>query len=274
MKSLTSSIELISKRPFLFVYISTITLILCIIEYFNPVFGIISGMSKLGGSGLIDSYFIIIQLVLKPVYYPMMVLYLFIALICCSLLISLFLTGYFYGLNNAIENKEHVRGEFFKGMKKYFFRVFFLTLALSIIFVIFIVAIIIAVLPAVMLLKGAIAGTENIAFAIFVTVVTAFTIFFAIMFFEIYLSFMFPSVFCGEKKPYFFGKKVADKAFFGMIIPMTVFTAVLIDFQIGMTYMNIGIFQIVLNWAVKTLFVSLFIGYIFVVFNKKRVEVQ
>jgi len=273
MKILKSSIGLISKRPYLFIYISVITLIFCIIEYFNPINGIISGMTQLKGNGIIESYFVIIQLILNPSYYPMMIIYLFIALLCCSAIVSLFMTGYLFSLSSAVDAKKHVHGEFFHGFKKYFFRIFFLTLAGLILSVIFVVAAVIALLPAMMLTKSAIEGTFNVpAFAVILDIISLFAIFFAAMFFEIYMLFMFPSVFSGEKKPYGYGKKIADRAFFRMIIPMTVFSLAIAVFQIEIPFMGDSILKIIVNWAFKSLFISILAGFIFVSYNNYRIE--
>ncbi len=278
MKSLFSSIGVILKRPIVFIYMSVIVGVFCIVEYFNPITDIIQSLGKLGGGNIFDNFFTIIYSLVNALAYPKMFLILAALIFVLSILSGLLMSGYLFAVNNTIEKRKRTSHELIQGIKKYFFKMFFLSFFTMIIAVIFLIAVLVSLVPAFYLTQNMLAGNYLIpGYAIIlIDLISAFVLFVTVMFFEVYVSFMFPSLYSGEKKPYKFGKAVAKRAFSKMIMPLIVFDVVLVAFQIFLSYFDNKIIVIaVINWIFKSFYVSVFISYIFAEYKRfKEVENQ
>lgn len=272
MKPLFSAIGVIFKRPLVFVYISIIALIFCIVEYFNPITGVISGLNLKGGISITDGFFTIVSIIMKPLHYPKMFLVLAIAIFVAALIFAAVMSGYMFAVNNTIERRKRSSGELRLGFKKYFFKMFFLTFFTVLIGVIFAIALIVSLVPAFYILKSTNTGKLMLPAYLpaILAMLSGLVAFFAIMVFEVYVSFLYPSLFSGEMRPYHYGNSVAGKAFVEMIIPLILFDAVLIVFQIILSRFNANYVLLAINWVFKSIFVSIFISYIFASFRKFR----
>ncbi|MFA6309365.1 MAG: hypothetical protein WC677_06455 [Clostridia bacterium] len=272
MKPLFSAIGVIFKRPLVFVYISIITLVFCVVEYYNPVTGVISGLNLKGGISITDSFFTIVSIIMKPLHYPKMFLVLAIAIFAAAIIFAAVMSGYMFAVSNTIERRKRSPGELRQGFRKYFFRMFFLSLFTMIIGLIFIVALIVSLIPAFYIFKSTKEAT--LVLPSYVPVVLAMLsgliAFFSIIVFEVYVLFLYPSLFEGEKRPYHNGNAVAGKAFLNMIIPLMFFDAALIIFQIILSRFTATYVMLAINWVFKSIFVSIFISYIFASFRKYR----
>lgn len=191
----------IKERPILAVFILFSTLFFCAAEQFNPIISEYGSMSKLlEGDGYVDLLSDFAHWIASHVSSPLVVLITVVVsivfLFAVSAVIGIFFSGYSHVLYLSLIDHAPKKGEFKVGINKNFLKVtlyFTCTFILSILFVVLAAY---SLIPAAMTIKQLVAAgdTSVIVRLIFLCVLTAIVLFFATVFFAMYLSFVLPGL--------------------------------------------------------------------------------
>jgi len=191
----------IKERPILAVFILFSTLFFCAAEQFNPIIKEYGSMSKLlEGDGYVDLLSDFAHWLASHVSSPLVVVITVIVslvfLFAVSAVIGIFFSGYSHVLYLSLIDHAPKKGEFKVGINKNFLKVtlyFMVTFILSILFVVFAAY---SLIPAAMTIKQLVAAGDTgvIVRLVFLCILTAVVLFFATVFFAMYLSFVLPGL--------------------------------------------------------------------------------
>lgn len=191
----------IKERPILLVFIFFSTLFFCAAEQFNPIISEYGSMSKLlEGDGYVDLLSDFAHWLASHVSSPLVVLITVLVsvvfLFAVSAIIGIFFSGYSHVLYLSLIDHAPKKGEFKVGINKNFLKVtlyFTCTFILSILFVVLAAY---SLIPAAMTIKQLVAAgdTSVIIRLVFLCILTAVVLFFATVFFAMYLSFVLPGL--------------------------------------------------------------------------------
>lgn len=284
MGAFKNAASVIQKRPFIILLFGIVTLFYYIIDYYNPIFSILFGFGAATGGDVFTGVIGFLQLLVNIFSDFGVLLKVLIAFICfvgiIALFIGFFFSGYFNIINNALEDKPKLKGEFTFGVRKYFAKVSLISFRALLISFLFIVFMSVATVPAIIATKSAIAGkTGFFIAAVFIDLLTLGVLFFGFMFFRIYIFFWYPASLGYENGGFRLGKRIADNCFWKVIGKFLAFDIVFFLFQFILGYLSsslskgtVGITAgstavWILNWLFKTVFFATFITYIFSAFK-------
>jgi len=260
---------MIRKRPGAMVIFSMVLLAYSIVGYYNPIPTILLGLSSITSGSVFESIVSYLQILIDSKIVPLAIISILLLTVIVSLVIALFLSGYFYSLNNMIMGKKKARGEYAQGLKKYFSRVLLITLRVVFFGVLFIVFMMVATIPAAVVTRAALNGNQEIAFAaIFVDILTVGVLFFGCMFFRTYMFFWYPAALNCEKDCFIVAKRVVDRCFWFILRTFLLFDVILIAFEFAMFKIGNNLVTLIVGWLFRTVFYILFINYIFITYKK------
>lgn len=272
LESLKSAIYVAMKRPGAFLFISILTFILSNIETYL-VLGLLSvpiEFIKKGQGDILASIMQFIQIVVDTEGFITKVLIYLIGLFFISVVVSFVLSGYLYLINNIVDKKEKVAGEFMTGVKMYFGRIFSATLRSIFVLSLVIIFLSIGIIPAIITSDTLITkGMDMVALIIILDIVSFMMVFFGLMFCRTYISFWFPSIYKFKSHAFKVAKKSVDGFFWDVVEKFVVFDVVFIIGQViyMLFYYNskgvFSYFPVLFNWVFKTMFALAFITYIF-----------
>jgi len=260
---------MIIKRPGVMVIFSIVLLAYSIAGYFNPVPAILLGLSSITNGNVFESIVSYLQIIMDPKIIPVLIVAVLAIILIASLVIALFLSGYFYSVNNTITGRKKAKGEYVQGLKKYFSRVLLITLRVLIFGFAFIVFMMVAAIPAAVVTRAALSGNQEIAFAaVFVDILTIGVLFFGCMFFRAYMFFWYPAAISCEKSFFVTAKRVVDRCFWIVLRTFLIFDVVFIAFEYAMLKIGNNMVTLIVGWIFRTVFYVLYINYIFVTYKK------
>ncbi len=287
MGSVRTALNIMLKRPFIVFYTGLITLIYCIIDYFNPVTYLLLGFNRIGKGDFLESIVYAIQLLYnsmvstKNVFKDASLLLIF--LVVTSIFFGFLLSGYFNVINNAVNGIPKLKGELIWGIKKYTLRMAWLLLRVIFFGLLIFIIMLIAAVPAVIITKAWISGrVELIAMMVFLDVLTVGVLLLGIVFFGVYVLFWIPASLNTAKKTFLKGKRTVDSGFWRVTVQCLVFGIVFLVSHFIMIYLNINLSHLktgtyfysyiifAVNWVFKTFFFSLFITFIFLAFRLEQ----
>lgn len=264
MKGLAETIRPLVKRPGFTVVVSVFMLVYCWIEY-NFILPLVSGFSYFSSGNVLNSIIHSIQLMFGVIFNGKNILYGLAALVFAALVMGFFMSGSMYSLNRALQEKDLSKGEFIKGVRKYFFRVFWISAKVLLLTFLFLIFVLLVAVPSIVVTNAYINGKEELfTLVLAFDLITPGVLFFAFMFFRIYMLFWYPAAVNLVGKFFSVGKYVADTCFWHMVSRMILFDAAFISLEFILVYLNhtmpIGGFYSVLrivtmlflNWIIKT----------------------
>lgn len=222
------------------------------------------------------------ELIPVNILIPAIILFLF-ALFSISAILSFFVSGYSHVLNISLQPKEKTEGEFITGVTKHYFKFtiyIFIHLALTVLMGL---VLFLASIPAVISLKLVFQGgfSDLILAAIFITLITLFVLFFALVSFMMYTSYMYPSLTNFKKGALFMARKVVNSYFWYLMPRYLGFIIIIAGWSVLMMLINYGIGSLaatiaafVLNTFVKTTVMFLFVFFLFHSFRLIKNELQ
>ena len=191
----------IKERPLLVIFIFFSTLFFCAAEQFNPIVKEYGSMSKLlEGDGYVDLLSDFAHWLASHVSSPMVVVLTVVIsvvfLFAVSAVIGIFFSGYSHVLYLSLIDHAPKKGDFKVGINKNFLKVtmyFTVTFILSILFVVLAAY---SLIPAAMTIKQLVSAgdTSVILRMVFLCILTVVVLFFAVVFFAMYLSFVLPGL--------------------------------------------------------------------------------
>ncbi len=191
----------IKERPILAIFIVFSTLFFCAAEQFNPIIKEYGSMSKLlEGDGYVDlmSNFAnwLATHISSPIVVAITIGVSFVFLFAVSAVIGIFFSGYSHVLYLSLIDHAPKKGEFKVGINKNFLKVTMYFLFTFIFSILFVVLAAYALIPSAMTIKQLISAgdTSVILRMVFLCLLTAVVLFFAIIFYAMYLSFILPGL--------------------------------------------------------------------------------
>lgn len=282
MRAFQSAVQIILKRPFVFLFFGILTFALCILDYF--VSSVFISINAIGSGDIFESAVSIFQLVFNLVTDRGMIvkgaLFFLGAVIVLSFVIAFAFSGCMNIINNTLDKKPKFSGEFVFGVKKYFGRIFIITLVVLGTGFLLAIFMMIASVPALVVTRSALSGRpEFFVVAVFLDIITLGVLFFGSMFYRIYILFWYPAALIYGKNAFKAGKYTADLVFWHLVSRFIVFDVIFFVFETLFIYANyivalretgsffnvLAIF--VVNWFFKASFFSLLAGYVFSAFK-------
>ncbi|MCX8129042.1 MAG: hypothetical protein N3I35_02955 [Clostridia bacterium] len=237
------------------------------IDYLNPT-GVFLKFSTISSGDIFGSIVFLLQFILKLVISTKGIVFIAVLLLAASLIIGLVFSGYFGMVNNVLEGRPKIKGEFSAGFRKYFGRVFLMSFILLLFSILFVLFMLIASVPALVITKAAFAGKPGLyVTTVLVDLITVSVLFFGFMFFRIYMSFWYPATISYGKRAFTIGKRTADAFFWGLVRRFLAIDIVFILSQV--IFINIGgsLAVFAVKWAFYTIFFTFLVTYVFALFS-------
>ncbi|NSW91609.1 MAG: hypothetical protein HPY74_13210 [Firmicutes bacterium] len=277
METIGNAIGVILKRPFIIIYWGILMLIWTLAGYILPVFKTLYELSAISGSNSLESIMSFIQVLYSYLsdtkIVIVVIIILLVILAAVSIIAGALLSGYFYILNNTVNKKQKLKGEFSTGIREYFgptWVVTFIVLLAGLLLTIFMA---VSSVPALVITRASIEkGREMLPAVLFVDVLTGVVLFFGIMFFRIYVFFWYPALINNGKKTFLKAKRFADRNFWRILSAIFIFDVVFIGFQIIFIKFDDNIWLLLFKWLFLTAFYALFTTYIFTAYKKYSEE--
>lgn len=256
-------------------YMGLLLLVFYLIDYYNPLSGIISGMYTFMEDDILKSIVSLVQFVFNSSILPMAAVFIVVASLLGALIGSLAFSGYFQVLNHALECQPKTKGEYVQGFKNNFSRIFLIFIRILFLTFMLILFLMVAVVPAVIATKAAAAGKIGmVAAAVVVDLLTFAVIFFCLMFFRVYAFFWIPAACFHGSKSFKLGKRIADRAFWPIVGKMVVFDIVFILSQYLLSKLGRNAAGFVGRWLFEMFFFTTFVAFIFSTFKKQMDKVS
>ncbi len=268
MGAFANTIRVMITRPFIVLYFAFFCLLYAIIDSYNFLFTIFTNFNTLGQSSIFEAVVDILQLVLRYLFTPQAMGLLAGFLLGASILFGLVLSGWMNVVNNALDGKPRIRGEFVSGIGRYFFKVSIITFVIILSSVVLVMIILVSVVPALVVTKAAIAGrTEFFLISLAVDSVTGVVLFFGLMFFRVYATFWYPSAINNGRKTFLTGKRAADYKFWRLMARFVVFDIIFIASQIMFFGITNPLVLLICKWLFCTFFFSFLGIYMFALYK-------
>lgn len=274
MDTLRCTMQMLRKRPGVIIIFSIVLLAYQVVGYYNPIPAILYGLNTITRGNMLESVVSYLQILMDPKIIPIMIAAILAFSIVVSLAMGLFLSGYFYCINNTITGKKKTKGEFMEGLKGYFSRILTISLRVTIFGFAFIIFMMVSAIPAVVITRAAFTGRSDLILAaIFVNILTIGVIFFGMMFFRAYMFFWYPAAINCDKSFFVIAKRVVDRCFWDIVRTFVAFDVVFIGFEYAMLRIGRSPGTLVINWVFKTIFFLLYINFIFFTYRKTEKSV-
>ena len=266
----------IKKRPIILIFLAVMVLALCVLEQFNSFtkeFGSLKVLTEHSYLGVLSELAQKIKgLAATPGLMAISVLVALLFLLAVSAILGILNAGYAQTFYLAAADQKKKKGDFKSGINRHFLKLTFYIFFAILLSVVFFVLLLYTAVPAVMTIKLLLEGDSGVIFQmLLLCILTVAVIFFAVVFYTMYLSFLLPSL-VGFKRG---GVVVAFRMVNGYcwyLIPRTLlFLLIMLAWQTALLAMGygsgsvgMGILVLCLNWIVK-LFAFFF--YLYFVFS-------
>lgn len=284
MRALGNAVELLKKKPSIFILTFLLGGIVCLFEYLfiTIIYGF--SMFKSGGS-IFDDFINVIQFIVGAVVVPTTAVKVIIALallvFAFTLLLALLFSGFFNVLRNASEGKNRSTfKDFIDGVKKYFLRLIGVNLWTICCSILLIIYLFIAAIPSAIVMDNSLNGNINLIAGILLMLVTAVVLFFSFAFFRQYICFWYPSAVTYEKNHFKKAKRLSDINFWSLLSRFLAFDVTFLVFEVVYIAANFSLANkqvvggaantllLIVNIVFKTLFFALMLCFIFASFKE------
>jgi hypothetical protein len=278
MEVFQNTVRILFRRPFVIVFFAVVTLAFCILDYFLS--SVVIGVTAFGSGNIFESAVSFLHLGYNLVTdWSMLLKFILLALgavLGLALVVGFAFSGCMNIINNALDKKPKFQGEFIFGVRKYFTRVSLVNFIVILAAGVFVLFMLTATVPAMVVTRAVSAGNAGLLpVAVFLDLITLGVLFFSFMYFRIYILFWYPALLNSPRRALTMGKRAADSRFWTVMGRFFAFDIVFILFEVLFLYANfimaqrdsgsllntVAIFTV--NWAFKSIFFSLFAGYVF-----------
>lgn len=279
MDILSNALITILRKPKIFLYSAAGVLLYCLVEY-NVIFPIFMGISKMGMGNFIDYLQYFFRIILEGFSAlennRNWITVIALVLVLGGGIISVFVSGYFNIINSFLDGED---ATFWCGVKKYFVRIYRIFISIFIFSLIFFLFCSIVAIPAIVLSRLSISRENLMTLSTILSFVTIVVITFQVLVFRLYSLFWIASGFNYDRSIFKVGKIIADRSFWEVFLRIFIVDLVFIVIQAMMinlnnmymlqeqnTWVGSGLL-FVLNWLFKSVFFTIFVTYILVVFK-------
>lgn len=269
MNILNITVRAVIRRPFIIILPAVIMLLWLVLNTYNPILPVITGIASITGGTTLDSMVSVIQLLMDPTLIPVILLIFAGTTLLASLFAGLVLSGYFNVIATALDGEPGSRGKFKEGFKGYFIKYFSISLRAVPFMALLAVFMLVSSVPAIIVTRAvAVDKPELLIAAVFVDILTVAVLFFGLIFSRIYIFFWYPAAFKAAKKPFTFGKRVVDRHFWKIVLRILVFDIIFAAFHYIISAAGSSLLQLLLVWLFDTVFFTTFAVYIFSAFKE------
>lgn len=269
MNILNTTVRAVIKRPFIIILPAIVMLLWSAINAYNPILPVITGIASITGGTALDSLVYVIQLLMDPSIFPVILILFAAGTLLASLIAGLVLSGYFNVIASVLEGKSGGRGIFREGLKRYFSRYFFISLRAVPFMGLLAAFMLVSSIPAIIVTKAVTADKpELLLAAVFVDILTIAVLFFGFIFSRIYIFFWYPAAMKAVKRPFTFGKRVADGHFWGIVLRILIFDLMFIAFYYIISTVGGALIQQLLAWLFDTAFFTTLSVYVLNAFRE------
>ncbi len=201
MKGFRNCLRRARKRPGLFLFLAVVTFIATFIEQYNPwtqanaSFGFFKNFDYIAIlNGFVHST---IDFFKSPKVAFLTIGAAILIIFALCVVLGLLFSGYFNQLSNATFDKPKKRGEYRVGIGRYTFKLAFYFFISIILTALVVIAVLYSAIPAIMSVKQFFLGSAGMLLpTILLCFVTAVAVFFAVMFYALYVTYILPSIIC------------------------------------------------------------------------------
>lgn len=264
-----NTIRIIKRRPLVLWSMSLVLLIYLVIDKYNPIMPILLGLGKATGGNVFESLVSFLQLMIDPIILPYVLVAILGVSLIASLILGLFLAGYFNVLNNGISNDKRVKGEFLSGVKTNSLKTIFVTLRIVFLGLLLLLFMAIASVPALVLARITAEGKSGFHISsILIGAITGFVLYFLFMFFRTYFLFWYPATIQKVKKPFLTARKFVNVYFWRISGGFIIYDLVLVASVLALGKIKNGFLIFIARWLFLTIFSVSYCSYIFYTYKK------
>lgn len=268
MRIVETTLRAVARRPLIIVLPALLGLVFSLLNAYNPLMPVISGIVSITGGTFYDSILSAVQLLLDPALVPIVLSASAGLVLLISLFSGLVLSGYFNIVAAAVDDRERQPGEFRGGFKRFFVKFFLLSLRAALFMLALTVLILVSSLPALIVSGTTAAGKTELLFAAaFIDILTIAVLLFGFLFSMAYILFWFPSAMKTEKKSFTYGKRLVDGYFWRIILHLLIFFLIFAGIHLAIAAAGQPTLQLLLGWLFDTAFLTTLAVYVFAAFK-------
>lgn len=290
LKFFISAFRCIIRRPILIWFIALLLFPVVFLSNRFSLLRYIPGEQGIGSLNIFDTYLLILQIAVKYLAsfrnLMLIMLSLIVFAIISGLLSGVFFSGYFHILHKTLNSYKPKKNDYLTGLKKNFFSVFKVVSVSFILLGIVISMISFIFVPSIVTLNALLAGKAELFFILVLfLIVTVFVLFFSFTFFRIYMLYWLPACVSYKKKSFRAGRYVVDNNFWRSMLAIFLFDIIFIfsRYMYFTAFININSAEIIhkaaetrmmiLNWLFLTVYVYMYIHYLFYSFKNSKEQV-
>ena len=282
MKTLREAFARVRNRPLILIFPAIATLLLCIIEQFNPFVEKYGSLKTLITLDYMENLAKFAQDVKASAATPgIMVtsIIVFILLIsACASIFAVFFSGYAQVLYLSVLGYKPKKGDFKSGINRHFIKMSLLFIFFVLFTIIFIVLMAYTVVPAIMSIKIFFAGDSRIFFQMMLLIIlTVMLLYFALVFYVMYWSFSVPGIIGFKRGGVLVALRMVNGYCWYLMPRATLFIFAIGISEVIMLALNYGrgsagyaIFALFLNWIMKLAIIFPYINFVFSVFIEMK----
>jgi hypothetical protein len=268
MRIFAGVFKTVIRKPFFVLYMAVVMLAYIIIDAYNPVTAILSGLHMMTGGDIYQDILAVLQYLWTSDILHVIIPSILIACVAGALIFSLIFSGYNEVLKNASNESFNVKGAYFTGLKKNFLRTAFVLFRIFLIIIAVGFVLMLISVPAIVLTKTAAAGRNGLMpAAVFIDILTVLSAFFVAVYFMSFAMLWIPASAGRSKSPLKAARNTARRGFPGICLTYAVFGVLFVLFYSTMSNIYDFNLQMIAKWIFMTLFATVFSVYLFVAFK-------
>lgn len=282
MNGIRNSIASIKRRPIIIVFLTVFVLLFCILEQFNPF---TKGIGTLGSLLKIDYLDNMVRLsnaikdVAKNAYIlAIAVLVAILSIFAISCIIGVLFSGYYHHFYLSLMDRKSKKGDYVSGINKHFLKISMLTAVVLILSAVFVIFLLFSIVPAVSIVKAFLHGSSEVFFPmLMVIILTCFVVYFSVVFFSMYASYLFPSLIAFKKGGTLVSFRMVNGYCWylmprvsGFLILLALVQIMLLAVGYGLSSNSASVGVLILNWVLKTSVLFLFTYFVFSSFKAMK----
>ncbi|HHW30753.1 MAG TPA: hypothetical protein GXX20_03630 [Clostridiaceae bacterium] len=273
MKTIYYTVAIIKRRPALLWLMAMAVFVYLIFARYNPVMPIILGLGKVTGGTVSESIISFLQISIDPEIFPYILAALLGLSIIGSVLLGIFISGYFNVLYNALIAEPRKKGEFYSGVRIYGGKIILATFRVILFGLALMIFMAISSIPAIVISKLASEGRTGFGTpSILIGILTALTLYFLFMYFRVYISYWYPAIIQGAKKPFLTSRKLVNKHFWRFVFSFLLFDAILVGVNFLLGKVPNATLVFIAKLIFYTFLILLYVSYIFYTYEIFRKE--
>ena len=279
---INNCIASVKRRPVILIMFAFFTLIVSIVEQFNPITAKISSFDKLFKTDYLthmSNFFNMIkEVAVTPSLLAITILFAIIFMFAAGCIFGVIGSGYFQVFYLSLFDRPSRKGEFKAGINKHFMKMALMVALTSIVTIIFVILVGFAFVPAASMLHVFMSGDSGVFYSMLLTmIITVFVMFFVIIFYIMYVSYMFPAATAFKKGGFTVAFRMVNAYCWYLLPRMLAFSLLIVILQIGLIGLGYGMSStvatigvIILNWVIKTLILFPYIYFVFSTFKDMK----